>query len=348
MPYGNGGTNFWDGASPISHAFCDENGDFTLVKGTVANIPSGQAGYAKSCNYLATDGGVYVNTGTSSSCTFTLLDTALSGPATSLVDSSQLTVLDTGHTATAVNNFRMTNSAAGAVTANAVLLSAVGTDSAISIQISPKGATGILTLGLATGTGDIVVGSSSGAQAVKLGNGAGASTVNLANVTVAGATVNVASAVTGAGITDTITIAGGNAAATGIKVVNILTGTPGTSGNNRLTLGGGVTTVATINATVTSYQEINYQATEGGANNAITCNLVDASGANITLAAGLRMSIKLAHSLQAGGNTLALNGGSTKAIKSHNNPANDIGTAYVSGGIVDLFYDGTQWQDMSQ
>jgi len=62
----------------------------------------------------------------------------------------------------------------------------------------------------------------------------------------------------------------------------------------------------------------------------------------------LRVTVKLAHSLQAGANTAAMNGGSTKAIKSHYNPATDIGTAYVSGGLIDMQFDGTVWQDLSQ
>lgn len=91
----------------------------------------------------------------------------------------------------------------------------------------------------------------------------------------------------------------------------------------------------------------NYIGTESGANNAITANLTDAKGNTIPLTAGLEVKIKIAHSLQAGANTFAVNG-TSKNIKSHNNPANNIGTAYVSGSIVHLMYDGTQWQDMSQ
>lgn len=433
------GTNFSDGSialgGKVDSYFSNPAGHVTYARCTVANLPTGAANYAVGCLIAATDtGAIYANTGSITSATWTLLESAIGGVATSLVDSNGLTTVSSGATASAVNNLKVTNSATGAVSVNAVLLSAVGTDSAISIQISPKGATGLLGLGLATGTGtitigsssaaqtvaigdgagistvniavngaagnivnvatgafaatvtignvtsttvvninagtgastfaatgagtltlggaaqtgDLVVGSSSGTQSVKIGNGAGVSTVNIANVSVAGANVNMATAATGAGITDTVAISTGNAAATGIKVVNILTGTPGTSGNNRLTMGGGATTLATFNAVVTSYQAINYQPTEGGANNAITCNLVDASGNNVTLAAGLEISLKIAHSLQAGANTLNLNAGGTKAIKKHTNPANDIGTAYVSGSVVKLLYDGTQWQDMAQ
>jgi hypothetical protein len=61
----------------------------------------------------------------------------------------------------------------------------------------------------------------------------------------------------------------------------------------------------------------------------------------------LRVSVKLAHTLQAGANTFALNG-APLAIKSHRNTANNIATAYASGAVVELIYDGTQWEDVSQ
>lgn len=215
------GTNFSDGAialgGTVDTYLANPAGHTILARCTVANVPSGVAGYAKGCIIQATDNGaVYSNTGTTSSCTFTLLESAIGGVATALVDSNGLTALDTAATASAVNNLRVTNSATGAVTANAVLLSAVGTDAAISIQISPKGATGKLTLGLATGTGDITLGSSSGAQSVKIGDGAGVSTVNIANN---GATGNVVNIATGA-FAATITI--GNS--TGATAVAYLAG----------------------------------------------------------------------------------------------------------------------------
>lgn len=92
----------------------------------------------------------------------------------------------------------------------------------------------------------------------------------------------------------------------------------------------------------------NYQSSETGANNAIACALTDVNGTAIPQAEGLRLTIKLAHTLQVGANTFSLNGGAAKSIKSHRNPANDIGTAYAVGGIVDLMFDGTQYLDMSQ
>lgn len=89
---------------------------------------------------------------------------------------------------------------------------------------------------------------------------------------------------------------------------------------------------------------VNYIATESGANNAIAGTFTGAP----TLVAGLRVSILLAHTLQAGANTFAYAGGAAKDIKSHLDPANNIATAYAVGSLVDLMYDGTQWQDMSQ
>lgn len=329
----------------------DKSTGLALTSSGTGTPPTTVDTFAHGCTFTRTDGsaatsGLYQNTGTSAVPVWTLIDTALPGDtASSLIDTNAVTALDVGTTASAVNNFRVTNSAAGAVSANAVLLSAVGTDSAISIQVSPKGATGILTLGLATGTGDIVVGSSSAAQSVKLGNGAGAVTVNLGNVSVAGVTTNIACAVTGAGITDTFTIAGGNAAATGIKVVNILTGTPVTSGNNRLTMGGGAASAVTNNSVYTQYLATNR--ITGSANaNAPTATLTDAAGNNITVQAGLRVTLTLAAGLQAGANTFNLNSHGTDSIKLSTNPATDLSTAYATGGVIDLLFNGTVWLAM--
>lgn len=290
---------------------------------------------------------VYQNTGSFAVPVWTLLDTALGGPATSLVDTNSVTALDVGTTTSAVNNLRVTNSATGAVTVNAVTLSAVGTDAAVSINVVPKGVTGIFTLGLSNGTGDIVLGQSTATQAVRIGHGVGASTVSIANQSVAGALVNVAGAVTGAGITDTINIATGNAAATGFKLVNIGTGSPVTPGNNRITIGGGTQTSVTLNSTLTSYQAIN-RCVGSAVANAPVATLNNAAGIVIGVNAGLRILLTLAATLQAGANTLNLNGAGAIAIKSHLNVANNIATAYAATGIIDLLYDGTQWLDMSQ
>lgn len=486
------GTNLFGAqTSTLDINLTDENGLAVMAKCTGAP-PTTASVFQHGALIIRTDSGtgtagVYQNTGSTASPVWTLLDTALPGDtASSLIDTNSLTALDVGTTASAVNNLRVTNSATGSVSANAVLLSAVGTDAAVSMQISPKGATGLLGIGLATGTGTITVGSSSGTQtvaigagagiatvsianvgvagntvniagaavsaatdtvnigtgnavtsggkainigsgipgagttntiaigsggtttgtvgitlgsigaaahttligggngtgasaaikigpqaagdiligaaaqtgdlilgqstatqSVKIGNGAGISTVNIANVSVAGANVNVAGAATGGGITDTVAISAGNAAATGIKVVNILTGTPGTSGNNRLTIGGGSTTSATMNATYTQFTATNF-CTGSAVANAPVATLVDASGNNVTVAVGLRITLALASTLQAGANTLNLNGHGADSIKMHTNSATDLGTGYAATGVVDLLFNGTVWLDMSQ
>ncbi|MHB8682827.1 MAG: hypothetical protein ACYC9X_00695 [Dehalococcoidia bacterium] len=113
-------------------------------------------------------------------------------------------------------------------------------------------------------------------------------------------------------------------------------------------LGYGVSLVSLLSNLVAAIPYSTYIATETGAANALAAALLDQGGNAVPLAAGLRVQIKSAHSLQAGANTLALNGGAATAIKKHTNPANSIGTAYVNGSIVDLMYDGAVWQDMAQ
>jgi hypothetical protein len=87
----------------------------------------------------------------------------------------------------------------------------------------------------------------------------------------------------------------------------------------------------------------NYISTETGANNAIAGTLT-----GVTLGTGLRVTIQLAHTLQVGANTFALNGGGAVAIKSSRNTANNIATAYAASASITLNYDGTQWEDVSQ
>lgn len=233
-------------------------------------------------------------------------------------------------------------------------------------------ATGTITVGNPAGTGDIIVGSSSATQKVRIADGTGAANVRVGENTLAaassfqmyntaqgsidfrfgntaqgGGTFSIFTSNTPAGQTESVTIEAGNAAATGIKTVSILGGVPGTAGNNRFITGGGTGTLATFNATTTTYQDWNFIATESGANNALVATLTDSAGNNITVATGLCFSVKLAHTLQAGANTLTLNGVAA-AIKSHLNAANNIGTAYAATGFLRGCFDGTQYLDMSQ
>lgn len=206
------------------------------------------------------------------------------------------------------------------------------TASTVFVQAGPTGyiwlnpsSSAFLWLGASNQTGDTLLGRSTATNTISIG-----------------------SATTSNGNTQTINIGTGNATGTGIKAINIATGTPATSGNNRVTIGGGSTSAVTINAPFSSYKAMNYISSETGGNNAIAGALTNAAGTNITLAEGLAVSIKLAHTLQAGANTFDLNGGGAVAIKKHTNPASDLSTAYASGGIIQLIYDGSVWQDMSQ
>lgn len=88
---------------------------------------------------------------------------------------------------------------------------------------------------------------------------------------------------------------------------------------------------------------VNYISTETGAANAIAGTLT-----GVPLTIGLRVTQALAHTLQAGANTYAYNGGAAVAIKSSRNTANNIATAYAAAGSISLVYDGTQWEDESQ
>ncbi len=100
---------------------------------------------------------------------------------------------------------------------------------------------------------------------------------------------------------------------------------------------------AWLEAATTAATGPNYIATESGANNAIAGSL-----SGVPLAAGLTVTVKLAHTLQAGANTFDYNAGGAVAIKSSRNAANDIGTAYAATGVITLMYDGTRWLDLSQ
>jgi hypothetical protein len=103
-----------------------------------------------------------------------------------------------------------------------------------------------------------------------------------------------------------------------------------------------------VQGSLVAYQTPNYIASEIGANNAIAGALTNVFGSNVTQAAGLCVTVKLAHTLQAGANSFALNGATAVAIKSHFNAANNIATAYAATGTIQLCYDGTEYTDMSQ
>lgn len=125
-------------------------------------------------------------------------------------------------------------------------------------------------------------------------------------------------------------------------------GTDTNIGVNIAGKGTGIVALGQATGTVNAFRGINYIGTETGANNAIAGALVDGSGANIPLQAGLEVTVKLAHTLQAGANTFNLNAGGAVAIKSHFNVANNIATVYAATGVIKMVYDGTEWVDLSE
>jgi hypothetical protein len=86
-----------------------------------------------------------------------------------------------------------------------------------------------------------------------------------------------------------------------------------------------------------------YTALDAGANNAVTASIP-----GLPQATGTCVDLVLAHTLQAGADTFALNGATAVAIKSHFNQATNLGTAYAVTGTIPLCYNGTVWLDMSE
>lgn len=87
---------------------------------------------------------------------------------------------------------------------------------------------------------------------------------------------------------------------------------------------------------------VNYIGSETGSNNAIAGSL---SGVPLTV--GLKVSLFLQHSLQAGSNSFAYNGGPPLPIVQHVNPSLQLAVPYAVNGSITLMYDGAHWQDMS-
>jgi len=91
--------------------------------------------------------------------------------------------------------------------------------------------------------------------------------------------------------------------------------------------------------------ETNYVATDSGTSNALACALTDINGGSIALAAGLSIRLLTANDITKGtATTFTLNGGSAKVLGAQSRPGNNLATTLVAGAIIDIIYDGTQWQ----
>lgn len=90
---------------------------------------------------------------------------------------------------------------------------------------------------------------------------------------------------------------------------------------------------------------------DSGAANAAVCaaNSGPAGAALPSEVSGLVVTVALTHTLRAGSNTFAYNGGSALPIKKHTDPSADIGVAYSAASPVMLWRSGAGiWLDMGQ
>lgn len=109
-------TNYFTGAT-VDKALSDNSGNAVLIKCTVANLPSAVAGYSVSCLAIATDtGALYVNTGTATSATFSLIGTVSAGSVTATeLASNAVTTAKIANNAVDGTKIALTGNAAGSV-----------------------------------------------------------------------------------------------------------------------------------------------------------------------------------------------------------------------------------------
>lgn len=217
-------TNYFSGGT-VDKALSDNFGNATLVRSTVANIPSAVSGYAIGCLLQATDtGGIYTNTGTAASATFTLLEDA--GGSFTLPTSA------TDASTTTTNSMALTMSAL--TTGNGLIITAASATTAGVLNITSP-SSNALVVGLNGKTNPVLqVDASTASQAAGL------------KITGAVAAGSVALAVISSGADASLTL---NAKGTGtIGIGSVSTGavtiTPATTVTGLLTLTAGLTSAA--------------------------------------------------------------------------------------------------------
>ncbi len=205
----------------VDVSLTDGSGNALMIRCTVANLPSG-AGYGVACLAQTTDGGVYQNTGTASSTTWTLVDTA----ATSLqlpeaaTDSSTTTgtslaltmnTVTTGNGLTMALNGLTTGKGLSLTHTTAVIANGGSLLSLSSTSIDTSTTTGVLQNLSSTASlaGTQVLWTFSG-----LTTGIGFSMVNAAQTTGDAISITTAAATTGGGIV--LTTPSSNALAIGL------------------------------------------------------------------------------------------------------------------------------------
>lgn len=82
-----------------------------------------------------------------------------------------------------------------------------------------------------------------------------------------------------------------------------------------------------------------------GSSNALAGALKDIAGDSVSLATGLRLSLRTANDITINtATTFNLNAGGTKVLGRQTRPGFTLSTTIVAGAIVDMVYDGTQWE----
>ncbi len=158
------GTNYFTPkTSAIDVALTDGSNNAMLAKCVAASIPSAVAGYGIGCLLQATDtGALYTNTGTTTSCTFTLQGdvTAGSVDTTELADGAvTLAKLDAGITPSHIVVYagKITWSGSGASLATTVTGVASTDIVMVTIQTAPTQAAYVITAAPTTNTITIVL-----------------------------------------------------------------------------------------------------------------------------------------------------------------------------------------------
>ena len=158
------GSNFFTPInSTVDGALTDENGNWRLIKCTVAHLPSAVAGYAIGCVAMTEAGALYSNTGSATSCTFTIVSTVTAGSVT-------LAMLATGvkpsHVVKYAGNATWSGSGASkAVTVTGVAstdivvatIKTVPTQAAYLVSVVPTTDTITITLSAANTSNDAVI-----------------------------------------------------------------------------------------------------------------------------------------------------------------------------------------------
>lgn len=263
------GTNLFSAATATLNIALTDSQGYAMFASCNGAAPTTAGVFQHGCLMNRFDSGtgtnaLYQNTGSVAVPSWTLLDTGVEQDATVLVDSNAVISVSVGTTASAVNGLVITNSATGAVSANAVLIAPgapSGSDAAISLTINAKGVTGLIVIGNTDGTGKITVGSSTGAQTLVLGGGAGVSTVQIAGgsaanvVTIADVQTAGSISIGNAMTSGTVSIAGGSAVMTGAIIIGSSGATTSTTtirggtGTGAITLTPGTAGTIVIGAT---------------------------------------------------------------------------------------------------